>query len=151
MPIYEKRSRIAATPERVFAFHEAPDALERLTPPWESARVLEKSAGIDVGAKVALVMRLGPVSIRWDAEHTAYEKGRMFQDVQRKGPFRKWEHTHTMLPDGEGGCWLVDRIDYEVPLGKLGTWVADRMVRKRLERMFTYRHDLTRRACEERT
>lgn len=148
MPIFEKRSRIAAPPERVFAFHEAPNALERLTPPWEDARVIEKSGGIEVGARVVLETRIGPVAVRWVAEHTGYEKGRMFRDTQRSGPFRRWEHTHLMEPDGAGGSWLIDRIDYELPLGALGALAGGRAVRRRLERMFDYRHDVTRRACE---
>lgn len=148
MPIFEKRTRIAAPPERVFAFHEAPDALERLTPPWEDARVVEKSGGIEVGARVVLETRIGPVTVRWVAEHTGYEKGRMFQDTQRSGPFRRWEHTHRMEPDGAGGTWLVDRVDYELPLGALGALAGGWAVRRRLARMFDYRHEVTRRACE---
>ena len=149
MPIFEKRTRIAASPEKVFAFHEAPDALERLTPPWENARVLEKSGGIEVGARVVLEMRLGPIPTRWVAEHTRYEKNRMFHDSQRSGPFRRWEHTHLMEPDGAGGCWLSDRIDYELPLGALGDLAGGWVVRRKLARMFEYRHEVTRRACVE--
>ncbi|EYF03702.1 SRPBCC family protein [Chondromyces apiculatus] len=148
MPTFEKRTRIAATPEQVFAFHEAPDALERLTPPWEEVRIVEKSAGIGVGARVVMDTRLGPLWMRWVAEHTRYEKGRMFQDVQISGPFRRWEHTHQMDPDGEGGCWLVDHVEYALPVGALGALVAGRMVRRKLERMFDYRHELTQRICE---
>jgi ligand-binding SRPBCC domain-containing protein len=148
MPIFEKRSRIAATPERVFAFHEAPDALERLTPPWEKARVVEKTGGIEAGARVVLEAWIGPIKTRWVAEHTRYEKGRMFHDSQRSGPFRRFEHTHLMEPDGSGGCWLTDRIEYELPLGKLGEIGGGWIARRKLERMFAYRHDVTKRACE---
>jgi ligand-binding SRPBCC domain-containing protein len=148
MPRFEKRSRIAASPARVFAFHEAPDALERLTPPWESARIIERSGdGIQAGARIVLEARVGPIKMRWIAEHTRYEKDRLFQDVQRAGPFARWEHTHIVEPDGEGGCWLIDSIDYELPFGKLGA-LFDTLVARRLQRMFDYRHEVTRRACE---
>jgi hypothetical protein len=148
MPTFEKRSRISAPPERVFSFHEAPDALERLTPPWESARVVERSGGILPDAHVVLETRIGPLKTRWIAEHTRYEKPRLFQDVQLSGPFRKWEHTHLIDPDGEGGSWLTDHIEYELPLGPLGALLGGSFVRRRLQRMFDYRHDVTRRACE---
>ncbi|WP_437591565.1 SRPBCC family protein [Sorangium sp. So ce1000] len=148
MPIFEKRTRIAAPPERVFAFHEEPDALERLTPPWEHARVLEKTGGILVGARVVVETRIGPVPVRWVAEHTQYERGRMFQDTQRSGPFKRWVHTHRMDPDGSGGCYLTDHVEYELPLGALGRLGGGRFVRRKLERMFDYRHEVTRRACE---
>jgi ligand-binding SRPBCC domain-containing protein len=148
MPIFEKRTRIAAPPERVFAFHEEPDALERLTPPWEYARVREKTGGILVGARVVMETRVGPVPLRWVAEHTQYEQGRMFQDTQRSGPFKRWVHTHRTDPDGAGGCYLTDHVDYELPLGAIGRLGGERFVRRKLERMFDYRHEVTRRACE---
>lgn len=148
MPVFEKRSRIHATPEAVFAFHEAPDALERLTPPWEKLRVVERTGGIKAGARVVLETRIGPVWARWIAEHTRYEPGRLFQDVQIRGPFRRWEHTHRMDPDGDGGCILVDHVEYELPLGGLGALAGGWMVRRRLELMFDYRHEVIRHAVE---
>jgi len=153
MPTFEKRTHINASPERVFSFHERGDALERLLPPWEKARVLYKTQGIDVGARVVVEMTLGPIKQQIEALHTAYEKGRMFQDTMVRGPFAKWVHTHRMEPDGAGGSFLVDHIDYDLPLGILGAiggaigggW----FVRRKLERMFAYRHEVTRTACEE--
>jgi len=149
MPIFEQRTRIAAPPERVFAFHERHDALEMLLPPWENARVIEKTPGIDVGTRVVLEMALGPIKQRVEAVHTAYEKGRMFQDRIVRGPFAKWVHTHRMDPDGAGGTWLVDHIEYELPLGALGQIFGGPFARRKLEKMFAYRHEVTKKACEE--
>jgi ligand-binding SRPBCC domain-containing protein len=84
------------------------------------------------------------------ALHTAYEKGRMFQDTMVEGPFSKWVHTHTMESDGEGGTWLIDHIEYELPLGALGTLFGGRFARKKLEKMFDFRHEVTRKECENR-
>lgn len=148
MPIFEKRTRIEAPPARVFAFHARPDALARLIPPWESARVLERTPGLQVGARAVIAVRVGPIEQRIVAEHTAYEEGRMFQDTMRSGPFARWVHTHTMETDGAGGTWLVDHIDYALPLGALGQLGGGWFVRRKLERMFAYRHEVTRKACE---
>jgi hypothetical protein len=41
---------IPATAEAVFAWHEAPGAFERLTPPWERVQVLRHEGGIRDGA-----------------------------------------------------------------------------------------------------
>ncbi|APR86614.1 Cell division inhibitor [Minicystis rosea] len=148
MPIFEKRTRIAAPPDRVFAFHAEPDALRLLIPPWEDARVLEKTPGLDVGTRAVIETKIGPIKQRIVAEHTAYEAGRMFQDTMRSGPFRRWVHTHTMEPDGAGGTWLVDHIEYELPLGALGQLAGGWFVRHKLDRMFAHRHRVTREACE---
>ncbi|HYX24356.1 MAG TPA: hypothetical protein VFC23_09415 [Thermoanaerobaculia bacterium] len=47
---------------------------------------------------------------------------------------------------GPGACWLVDRIVYAPPFGALGRWLGGRFVGERLERMFAYRHEVTRAA-----
>jgi hypothetical protein len=148
MPVFEKRSRIAAPAELVFAFHDKPEALTLLIPPWEPARVVEKTPGLDVGVRAVVEVRVGPTVHRLVAEHTAYEAGRMFQDTQREGPLRKWVHTHTMEPDGEGGSFLTDHIEYELPLGVVGNLAVGWFVKRRMERMFAYRHEITRRTCE---
>ena len=49
-----KQSVIRSTPELVFAFHELPDALERLMPPWETANVI-KRADISVIGSQAII------------------------------------------------------------------------------------------------
>jgi hypothetical protein len=148
MPVFEKRTRIAASPEVVFAFHERPDALSRLLPPWEQARIVERTGGLEVGAKSVLEARIGPIKQRIVAVHTGYEKGRMFQDTMHEGPFARWVHTHLMEPDGAGGTWLIDRIEYELPLGLLGRIGGGWFARRKIERMFAFRHDVTKRACE---
>lgn len=148
MPTFEQRSRIQAPPERVFAFHARPEALRLLIPPWEHSRVVEKTPGLDVGTRAVIETWIGPIKQRLVAEHTAYEEGRMFQDTLREGPFRRWVHTHTMDPDGAGGTWLLDHIEYELPLGALGQLGGGWLVRRKLARMFAYRHEVTRRECE---
>ena len=148
MPVFEKRTRIQASPARVFAFHERPDALTRLIPPWDDSRVVEKTPGLDVGTRAVIETRIGPIKQRIVAEHTAYEAGRMFQDTMRSGPFKHWVHTHTMEPDGAGGTFLIDHIAYELPLGFLGELGGGWFARRRLERMFDYRHQVTKETCE---
>jgi ligand-binding SRPBCC domain-containing protein len=148
MAVFEKRSRIAAPPEAVFAFHEQPDALTRLVPPWEETRVLERKGGLETGARTVLLTKIGPIEQKIVAVHTAYEKGRMFQDTIVEGPFARWVHTHTMEPDGEGGTWLIDRIEYELPLGPLGALFGGAFARRKLEKMFEWRHEVTKKACE---
>ncbi|MFM2151705.1 MAG: hypothetical protein RL199_140 [Pseudomonadota bacterium] len=150
MPTFEKRTFIAAPPETVFDFHERPDALERLMPPWEKARVVERTGdGLNVGTKVVVELRLGILKLRWAAEHVAYDPPRMFRDVQRGGPFRSWDHMHAVEP-APGGATLVDTIRYELPLAPFSR-VALPFVRRKIDRLFAFRHDVTKRVCEGRS
>lgn len=148
---FVKESVISAAPERVWAFHELPDALERLTPPWEAVRVVEKAQGLQVGSRVIIETKLfGIVPARWTAEHTRYEPPRIFEDVQISGPFKTWRHKHVIEPHADGAM-LRDEVEYEPPFAFIGNIVTPFVIVPRLERMFAYRHEVTRRWCENQS
>lgn len=140
--VFSRRTRINAPAVEVFRWHARPGALERLTPPWEPVEVVERTGGIENGARVVLRVRIGPLAQRWVSEHRDYQEGRQFRDVQVEGPFARWEHTHRIEPDGPSACYLEDHIDYALPLGTLGQ-LGEGFVRRKLERMFIYRHRIT--------
>ncbi|HQR35893.1 MAG TPA: SRPBCC family protein [Blastocatellia bacterium] len=135
-----KQTEIAASPEAVFAWHELPDAVERLTPPWERAEVVEKSKGLHVGARVVFKVFVGPFSRLWVAEHIEYEPPHLFVDIQRQGPFAFWLHRHRFEATAHGTTLMTDDVEYALPLGWLGELVAGTFSRKKLQRMFDYRH-----------
>lgn len=138
-----RRIRIARPAAEVFAWHERPGAFERLQPPWEQVEVIARSGGIRDGATVSLRTKAGPVWLRWDVVHGDYLAGVQFRDRQRRGPFKYWEHLHRVEPDGPEASILVDDISYALPGGAAGALAAP-MVRRRLERMFDYRHAVTK-------
>ncbi|HEV7747546.1 MAG TPA: SRPBCC family protein [Pyrinomonadaceae bacterium] len=145
---FVKESVIRASPERVFAFHEQSDVLTLLMPPWESARVIQAASISELGGQAIIETRIGgPIKTRWIAEHTRYEPPWLFEDVQVKGPFRSWCHRHIIEPNAEGAV-LRDQIDYEPPLAFLGRALAPMIVQKRLQKLFDYRHEVTRHWCE---
>jgi len=151
VPIFEKRTRIRASAERLWAWHAAPGALERLTPPWEAVEIVEGGESIADGSRVTLKVGRFPFRQRWIAEHRRVQPGRGFSDVQIRGPFRVWEHDHAFEPDGRDASILSDRIEYELPGGRLLAWLGGPLVRRKLERMFAWRHAETQRALETET
>jgi uncharacterized protein (TIGR01777 family) len=141
--LFVRRTRIDAPAGDVFEWHTRPGALERLTPPWEPVAVLERSGGIENGARIVMRMGRGPLAMRWIAEHRDYVSGEQFRDVQLAGPFARWQHTHRVSADGPGACYLEDHIEYTLPFGALGSLLGQHQVRRRLHRLFTYRHRVT--------
>jgi ligand-binding SRPBCC domain-containing protein len=140
------RSRISATAEAVYRWYAEPDAFARLQPPWEKARVIERTGGIEeIGSSVTIRLYIGPFTKDWIAEHIACEPGRMFCDFQLSGPFRYWEHTHLFLQDlrHPESSWLEDRIEYQLPLGWFGKFLAGAWTRRKLKRLFSWRHRVT--------
>ncbi len=137
-------SIIPAPPERVFAFHELPDALARLTPPWAGSRVIEHAPTVDVGARTVCAIRVAPlIWIRTELVHTACERPTRFVDEQVRGPFKSWRHEHIVMPAKNGGAKLTDIIDFEPPFGILGRAFAP-LMRRRLRKLFAFRHEVTR-------
>lgn len=135
---FRKLSRLDAPLEEVRRWHGRPGALERLLPPWIPARVL-RSGGVEPGSRAEIRLGVGRLSLTWVAEHRALERGEGFRDVQLRGPFAAWDHRHLFRP-ADGGCEMEDRVRYELPLPGPLAKVADPLVRRRLVRVFEYRH-----------
>jgi hypothetical protein len=137
------RSRVEAPAEEVFRWHTRPGAFERLAPPWQRIEVLERTGGVENGARAVMRMHFGPLRTKWVAEHLDYIEGRQFRDVQIEGPFAYWQHTHRIEPVGASACQLEDHIEYAFPLGPIGTAFGGAFTHNSLARLFAYRHRTT--------
>ncbi len=129
-------------PRDVFPFFAEARNLEAITPPWLNFRVLsQRPAEMGRGTVIEYRLRLRGVPLRWRSEITVWEPPERFVDVQRRGPYRFWEHEHLFLPRN-GGTLAQDRVRYAVPGGPLLEWLVDRLlVRPDLERIFAYRRE----------
>jgi len=142
--LFEKKSIIEVPVRELFEWHKSPKAFERLAPPWEKIKVLEKQGGITDENKVVLEMRQGPFRSNWVSVHRDYIEGRQFRDEQTEGPFAKWVHTHQTSPESDKTSLLTDHIEYELPMGILGRTLGGEFIRRKLERTFAFRHARTR-------
>ena len=86
--------------------------------------------------------------VKWVARHTVYDPPHLFEDVQVEGPFKSWTHRHIVKAERDGAV-LRDQIEFEPPLGFLGRMVAPIVIESRLRKLFDYRHEVTRRWCED--
>ncbi len=145
--MFAKSSEIQASARDVFAWHQTPNALEALIPPWENVTVEQAPKSLADGALAVLVLRVGPFKLRWVARHRGFidrgEQGGEFTDEQVSGPFASWVHRHIVRATGPTSCVLEDRIEYAVPFGRLGETLSGWHIRKKLARMFDYRHAAT--------
>ena len=144
---FKYSSLIDAPVEVVWSFHERPDILQILTPPWQPVQVIRRQGGLDVGAISEFRIWLGLFPVRWLARHTQCEKYRLFTDEQIDGPVQSWVHRHQFVEEN-GKTRLTDAIAFALP----GGWLVDILlgwwVQARLEQMFRYRHEVTKRECE---
>ncbi len=133
-------SRIPAAPEKVFAWHEEPDAFSRLQPPWVKIQEVKRTGPLSSNPRVTLEQTVGLFSFRWELDHENYVAGKEFTDVMMKGPFQEWKHRHHVLPDEEGGSFLIDTITYKIPGGYIGSFLCNRWIERQLRKTFEYRH-----------
>jgi len=140
VPVYRRASRLPHDPARVFEWHTRPGALERLLPPWEDVRILDRTGALAEGTRVRLRIRRAGVPLTWEVEHTRVDAPRLFRDEQVSGPFRSWTHAHRFRPGDEGGCVVEDEVEWEAPLGAAGRPFARPVVERALDRMFAFRH-----------
>jgi len=141
--IFKKQLEITAPVEEVFKWHARPGAIERLSPPWDPLEIISQTGGINIGAEVKMKLKAGPIPIKWHARHVDYQENVLFQDIQVKGPFSKWNHTHRFKSLDRTKCILEDTIEYALPFHPIGTAVMAPFVKKKLKQIFTYRHNTT--------
>lgn len=139
----EHQSPMPVPAGELFAWHTRPGAVRRLMPPWDPAEIVEEASAIENGSRTTFRVKIGPFTKRWIAEHEAVEPPHRFSDRMVEGPFAAWRHTHEAVPRGPAASTLVDRITYRPPLGVLGRLLGGGLIRRKLERLFRYRHALT--------
>jgi uncharacterized protein (TIGR01777 family) len=109
------RSSILAAPRsEVYAWHERPGAIVRLTPPWMPVRIETEATDLKDGVAV-----LGfPLGLRWVARHSGAESPERFVDELDSSPMGwvvRWRHTHDFQAVGPDRTRITDRIDSNVP------------------------------------
>ncbi|TDD63425.1 TIGR01777 family protein [Kribbella antibiotica] len=110
-----KHSSVVAAPRaEVYAWHERPGAVVRLTPPWMPVTIKQEADDLSGGVAV-----LGfPLGFDWIARHSSAEVPKQFVDELDSPLMRhvvKWRHTHSFTAEGEQSTRISDEIDSNVP------------------------------------
>jgi ligand-binding SRPBCC domain-containing protein len=98
---------------------------------------MRRSGERAIGGVTSGIMKLGD-TVTWRARHfgivfrmtsaiIGYQYPSRFVDEQVHGPFRRWWHEHTFTGTANGKTVMTDRVQFQSPLGPLGS-LADRLV-----------------------
>ncbi len=137
--LIQREQRVSAPIEEVFAFFSDAANLEKLTPPWLRFRIVTPTPiEMRPGAKIEYRIDWRVVPIRWLTEIEEWTPPHQFVDIQVRGPYRLWHHTHTFRAV-DGGTLVGDKVRYALPLGILGSLAHRLAVRRDVERVFDYR------------
>jgi len=125
--------------EQVFAPFADTGNLQAITPPWLHFRIISKlPIEMKAGAIIEYRLRFHGVPVRWRTMIESWDPPYRFTDVQQRGPFALWHHTHT-FERVEGGTLAGDRVRYRVPFGPFGEVAHALFVGRDLDRIFDFR------------
>jgi hypothetical protein len=120
----------------VFSFFSKPENLRLLTPENLGFEMLTPSPiSMKEGAIIDYLIRIAGLPVRWTTVITCYEPPTRFVDLQLKGPYSYWRHTHT-FSETDDGTIIVDEVEYTLPLGVLGRCIHALFVKRQLESIF---------------
>ncbi|MGE5722952.1 MAG: TIGR01777 family oxidoreductase, partial [Sphingomonadales bacterium] len=135
----EHEQWVRGQPADVFAFFSDPHNLEKITPDFLRFRVLRSSTReLGAGTDIDYRLSLHGIPVRWRSRIDAWEPNRRFTDVQTRGPYKLWHHTHEFEPYA-GGTLIRDRVRYALPLDVLGDLIAGGRVARDLDAIFAFR------------
>jgi len=138
--VFETRQWVPAGLDRTFAFFSDAANLETITPSFLGFEIRTPlPIEMHEGAQIEYRIRMMGVPMTWISRIERWEPRRSFVDVQLRGPYARWVHTHTFTP-ADGGTLVGDRVEYEVPLAPLSDPVRALLVRPTVERIFRHRH-----------
>ena len=126
----------------VFTFFADAKNLERITPSFLAFRILTPTPlDMRAGTLIDYRVALRGLPMQWRSEITTWEPPVRFADVQVRGPYRAWQHTHT-FEERDGGTLVADTVQYSVRgPGFIGSAINRLLVAPDLTRIFMFRHE----------
>jgi ligand-binding SRPBCC domain-containing protein len=135
-----ERTQLIRRPlEEVFSFFSDAGNLEAITPAFLNFHILTpRPIAMQPGTLIDYQIRLLGIPLKWRTQIEMWEPPFRFSDVQLRGPYKLWHHTHEFLSVPEGTL-MTDRVRYQMPLGPVGRLVHAVWTRRTLDKIFDYR------------
>jgi ligand-binding SRPBCC domain-containing protein len=140
----ERTQQLSCDIYTAWHFFCSPHNLSRITPPHMHFKVLSELADEHIYEGMIIDYRVSPlfhIPMQWRTLISRIEPLKRFTDIQEKGPYKSWTHLHEFISN-EQGVLIKDSVDYELPLGLLGTFAHRLLIRKELEHIFDYRYQV---------
>jgi ligand-binding SRPBCC domain-containing protein len=144
MQIHElvREQVLPGTPAAVFPFFADARNLEAITPPLLRFEVVTPGAiPMRVGTLIQYRLTLRGVGVNWLTSIQEWDPPHRFVDVQVRGPYALWHHTHEFAPYGDGATLMRDTVRYAIGMGALGRLAARAFVHRDISAIFDFRRD----------
>ena len=141
--LFERSVLLAAPPEEVYAFHEDPRNIVKISPPSLRVEKVECTVPARAGEEFRLRVSQFGLPLEWIGYWDEAVPCSRLVDGARKSPFRHWRHHH-LFAKAPGGTLMTDRVEYALPFGLLGRLLNATVMRLIFAAMFAARHRATR-------
>jgi len=128
--------------EQAWDFFSSPKNLATITPDHLGFKITSTDVRETMYPGQIITYKVKPllgIPLPWMTEITHVADKDYFVDEQRFGPYALWHHKH-FFKAIDGGVEMIDKVDYKLPLGFLGS-IANRLfVKRQLKGIFDYRY-----------
>jgi ligand-binding SRPBCC domain-containing protein len=123
----------------VFPFFSDARNLEAITPQFLQFKILTSGPiALQTGTLIDYRIRLLGLPMFWQTRIETFELPHRFSDLQVRGPYRLWHHTHEFVETPKGTL-MTDLVRYQMPLGPLGDLTHALWTQRTLQRIFDHR------------
>lgn len=137
----EREQVLPAGPEDVFPFFADARNLEAITPPLLRFEVVTPGeVPMQVGTLIQYRLTLRGIGVNWLTSIQEWDPPHRFVDVQVRGPYALWHHTHEFAAsDGGKATIMRDTVRYAIGFGPFGAVAARAFVHRDVAKIFEYR------------
>jgi ligand-binding SRPBCC domain-containing protein len=135
---------LPGAPEDVFPFFADARNLEAITPPILGFEVVTPGdIPMRVGTLIQYRLRLRGIPVSWLTSIQDWDPPHRFVDVQVRGPYALWHHTHEFerWAGGDGFTLMRDTVRYAIGFGPRGELARRAFVTRDVERIFAFRRE----------
>jgi hypothetical protein len=142
---FQKSTILDAPIEAVYAFHENPHNLTKISPSSLRVRRIEANHEAVAGETFRIEASQFFVPIKWEGVWDRAEHPVALWDRALESPFARFRHQHIFESIDIGArTRMTDRVEYALPGGALGRLLSETVVRVVFGVTFAARHRATR-------
>lgn len=137
--IFTTKQTLDLPRDEVFEFFSNAENLERITPPELGFNIITPlPIDIKQGTLIDYKLSLHGFPIKWRTEITHWEPPFEFVDMQLRGPYKQWIHTHRFTEPELGKTLMEDEVRYRLPFEPFGD-IGKFLVGGKIEKIFDFR------------
>lgn len=136
-----REQTLQAPLDEVFPIFADAGNLEALTPPLLRFRIVsELPIEMRVGAVIEYRLRVHGLPVFWRTRIVEWDPPHRFVDMQERGPYALWHHTHTFSSQGETTL-MRDQVRWRIGYGAAGELARRLFVQRDLDGIFDFRRE----------